>query len=160
MRMAVFRPTLGTLLRRLIEELDGAVLQSYALAGLDYRPRYTPVVRALLAQGPLTVRALAESSRVSHPAASQTVSQMSAQGLVSLTRGQDARERLVALTPAALAMVPALQACWAATEAAARTLDADLEQPFADTLGRLLDALDQRPFLQRILEQSPLKEPQ
>ncbi len=44
--------TLGTLLRHLIELLDGAVEQTYRDAELDYRPRYTPVLRALIARGP------------------------------------------------------------------------------------------------------------
>ena len=34
---------LGTQLRYLIEVLDGDVAQTYADAGLDYRPRYTPL---------------------------------------------------------------------------------------------------------------------
>jgi len=148
-------PTLGTLLRRLTEDLDEAVGRSYEMAGLDYRPRYTPMVRALMRHGPMTIRALARRSTVSHSAASQTISQMAERGLVSLAAGADARERIVALTPAAEAMIPALQACWTATEAAARTLDADLGQPLEDILVRLLEALEQRPFLDRLIEQLP-----
>jgi DNA-binding MarR family transcriptional regulator len=152
------QPTLGTLLRRIIEELDGAVDASYARAGLEYRSRYTPIVRALVQHGPIPVRSLAERATVSHSAASQTVSQMAKAGLVSLKPGADARERIVALTPAAIAILPDLQACWAATEAAARTLDSDLGQSLPDVLVRLLDALDKRPFLDRILDNSPTPE--
>lgn len=152
------RPTLGTLLRRLIEELDGAVSESYERAGIDFRPRYTPIIRALAQDGPMTVRALAQRATVSHSAVSQTVSQMTTHGLVALTPGTDARERIVALTPAANALLPDLQTCWAATEAAARTLDADLGQPFDLLLIQLLDALEDRPFLNRILEHLPKPE--
>ena len=44
------KPGLGTQLRHLLELLDGAVEEAYALAGMRYRPRYTPVMRALIAQ--------------------------------------------------------------------------------------------------------------
>lgn len=146
-------PTLGTLLRRLTEELDEAVARSYDLAGLDYRPKYTPIIRALDRHGPMTIRALSERSIVSHSAASQTVSQMSERGLVSLASGADARERIVALTPAAKAMIPALRTCWAATEAAARSLDADLGQSVKAMILQLLRALERHPFFDRITEQ-------
>ena len=43
--------TLGTLLRNLSETLDRAVEEAYRDAGLSYRPRYTPVFRALLSAG-------------------------------------------------------------------------------------------------------------
>ena len=151
------RPTIGTLLRRLIEELDGAVARSYEAAGLDYRPRYTPIVRALVRNGPLTIRSLSERSSVTHSAASQTVSQMAECGLISLQPGADARERLVTLTPAAEAMLPTLEACWTATEAAARTLDADLGQSLEAILTQLLAALERSPFLDRIIDQTPFR---
>lgn len=148
--MAITRPTLGTLLRRLVEQLDGAVEQSYADAGLDYRPRYTPIVRALINHGPATIRALAERSGVTHSAASQTVTQMARAGLVSLAPGEDARERIVSLTPLAESLTPSLERHWAATEAAARTLDDDLGQSLPDLLSQALQALDRQPFAERI----------
>ncbi|WEK47741.1 MAG: MarR family transcriptional regulator [Candidatus Andeanibacterium colombiense] len=150
--MLVPHATLGTLLRRLIEELDGAVDESYKRAGLDYRARFTPVVKALSLSGPLPLRVLAERATVSHSATSQTVSQMAKMGLVSTAPGTDGRERMVSLTPYALKILPELEACWKATEAAARTLDADLGQPVAEVLISLLDALKKRPFLDRILK--------
>ncbi len=54
---------LGTLLRHLLELLDGDVEQAYAELGLDYRPRFTPVVRALLESEPRSIRDIAN-----HPA--------------------------------------------------------------------------------------------
>lgn len=144
------RPTLGTLLRRLIEHLDGAVEASYAGDGLDYRPRYTPIVRALVRDGPATIRELADRTGVSHSAASQTVAQMAERALVTLTPGTDARERIVAAAPALEAMLPRLERRWAATEAAARSIDADLELPLADVVAQALDALERQPFADRI----------
>lgn len=137
-------------MRRLIDHLDGAVEASYARDGLEYRPRYTPVFRALLRDGPATIRDLSQRTGVSHSAASQTVSQMAGKGLVALEAGDDARERIVSLTSAALAIVPQLERRWAATEAAARTLDAELGLPLAEVITRALDALDEQSFAERI----------
>ena len=95
--MDIDRPTLGTLLRQLIEHLDSAVEASYAGDGLDYRPRYTPIIRALITHGPATIRDLARRTGVSHSAASQTVAQMAKRNLVALTPGADARERVIVL---------------------------------------------------------------
>ncbi|QSQ21683.1 winged helix-turn-helix transcriptional regulator [Pyxidicoccus parkwayensis] len=142
--------TLGTLLRTLIEQLDGAVEQAYQSAGLDYRPRYTPIIRTLMAQGPVSIRAIAQQAKVSHSAVSQTVSQMVNAGLVELQPGADARERIVALTPRARTMLPALERQWAATNAAAEQLDKELSAPLSRVLAEALQALEREPFDARL----------
>jgi len=143
-------PTLGTLLRHLIELLDGAVEQAYRASGLDYRPRYTPVVKALTALGPVSIRAISRQAGISHSAASQTVSQMARAGLVVLAPGQDGRERIVALTPRAQAMLPAVTRQWWAVNAAAAGLDAELSAPLSALLVETIAALQRRPFGDRI----------
>lgn len=142
--------THGVLLRRLIEHLDGAVEQLYVHAGLDYRPRYTPIVRALLNDGPTTLRGLSTRTGVTHSAISQTVAQMAARGWVALEPGTDARERIVALTPFALERLPLLERCWAATDVASHSLDEDIGQPLADVLVEALDALQRKPLADRL----------
>lgn len=83
---------LGTLLRHLIDLLDGDVAAAYAAAGLaDYRPRFTPVVRALDAQDPSSIGAIAQYAGISHSAASQTVGEMTRRGLVERCKGRDGR---------------------------------------------------------------------
>ena len=67
---------LGTLLRHLLELLDGDVQRAYDELGLDYRPRYTPVVAALLDLGPSSIQDIARAAGITHSAASQTVAQM------------------------------------------------------------------------------------
>jgi DNA-binding MarR family transcriptional regulator len=142
--------TLGTLLRHLLEKLDGAVEESYAKAGLDYKPRYTPVVRALIALGPASIRAISRSAGITHSAVSQTVAQMVERGLVEYQSGGDARERIVALTPTAKAMIPALERRWQATNSAAKVLDAELSASLSELLREAIDALDRTPFAHRI----------
>jgi DNA-binding MarR family transcriptional regulator len=141
----------GTLLRHVLELLDGDVATVYRDAGLPaYRPRFSPAVRALVASGPMSIRELAAAVGVTHSAASQTVAQMSRAGLVTLAPGADARRRIVALTPRAEALLPTVEAEWAATSAAMRELDAELPMPLADLLTAVLSALDRRPFRERI----------
>lgn len=149
--------TLGTLLRHLVELLDGAVQDAYRGLPLDYRPRYTPIVRTLLAQGPASIRTIAGAAGVTHSAASQTVAQMARAGLVTLGQSDDGRERIVALTEAAHAIVPALRRQWAATEAAAQTLEAELAMPLSALVRDAIAALEQRPFAERLAAAS--KEP-
>lgn len=148
--MSTGGPTLGTLLRHLLEHLDGAVEQAYQRSGLDYRPRYTPIVRTLVAMGPVSIRAISRQAQVSHSAVSQTVSQMVNDGLVELQPGSDARERIVVLTPKARAMLPALERQWAATNAAADQLDEELSAPLSRVLVEALQALEKEPFDARL----------
>jgi DNA-binding MarR family transcriptional regulator len=143
--------TLGTLLRNLSETLDRAVEDAYRDAGLRYRPRYTPVYRALLS-GPASIRALSRETGVSHSAVSQTVAQMKRDGLVALRQGADARERIVELSPAALALRQKLERHWEVTEAATQSLERDVGAPIGELLKRALAALEDRSMGQRIAD--------
>jgi DNA-binding MarR family transcriptional regulator len=72
-----------------------------------------------------------------------------------LTPGQDARQRIVRLTPKAVQLLPTLDAEWAATSAAARELDAELSFPLSQLLDQALHALRRRPMRQRIAAIAP-----
>lgn len=145
------RQGLGTQLRHLIELLDGAVAASYQAAGIDYRPRYTPVMRALAPGAPRTVGEIAQAAGITQPAATQTVALMLKEGLVETTASPtDARRKLVQLAPHGQALLPQLQRCWAATGAAAASLDADLAYPLSALLAQAIEVLDRQPFGERI----------
>jgi DNA-binding MarR family transcriptional regulator len=147
----------GTLLRHVLELLDGDVAKVYEEQGLsEYRPRFSPVVRALLAEGPLPVRDLAATVGVMHSAASQTAAQMARAGLVTHTPDpRDARRRLIGLTPKAHALLPQIEAEWDATVAAMAELDAELSVPLADVLTEVAEAVRRRPFRERIAAAYP-----
>lgn len=150
------REAVGTLLRHLLEVLDGDVAAVYAGRGLpDHRPRFSPPLRVLLAWGPLSIRDLATRIGVTHSAASQTVAQMSRAGLVRLLPGADARQRIVHLTERAHALLPVVEAEWAASTAAMRELDTELPVPLPDVLHAVLDAVARRPLRQRIAAHLP-----
>ncbi len=142
----------GTLLRHVLELLDGDVAKVYEEQGLaEYRPRFSPVVKALLAEGPLPVRDLAAAVGVTHSAASQTAAEMARAGLVTHTPDpRDARRRLIELTPKAHALLPRIEAEWNATVAAMAELDTELPMPLAELLTKVADAVRHRPFRDRI----------
>ncbi|MFH8557621.1 MarR family transcriptional regulator [Streptomyces celluloflavus] len=147
---------LGTRLRQLLDLLDGDVAAVHADLGLTgFRPRFTPVVRALAASGPATIRDLARTVGVTHSAASQTVAQMVTAGLVASTPGRDARQRIVRLTPRAESLLPALDAEAAATTAAAAEFEAELSFPLSRLVEEALAALHRRPMRQRIAAAAP-----
>ena len=142
---------LGTQLRHLIELLDGAVQQAYVDAGLQYRPRYTPVMRVLAQQDSATVGELAAQAGITQPAATQTVALMKKEGLLLVeASGADARQRMVRLSPAGQALLPSLQACWQATRGAADSLDAELDFPLSICLAQAIAVLERRSFGERI----------
>lgn len=145
------KATHGTQLRHLIELLDGAVGAAYEEAGLDYRPRYTPVVRALMANEPAAIGMIAEAAGITQPAATQTIALMIKDGLVSTEAGaNDARQKLIRFTEKGRAMIPQLQQCWQATRIASEALEADLPFPLGDILDSTIKALHAKPFGERI----------
>lgn len=142
---------LGTLLRHLVDLLDGDVEAVYREQGLDCRSRFTPVIRHLERSGPSSLRHIALASGLTHSAISQTVSEMLKKGLVKSEPGKDARERIISFTAAGEAMLPALHAVWEGIWAAADGLSEDIGEPLADILARAIAALGARPFRERIL---------
>ena len=147
------KPTHGTQLRHLIELLDGAVGDAYEAAGLNYRPRYTPVMRSLMANEPATIGFIAEAAGITQPAATQTVALMVKDGIVSVEASPtDARQKMIRLTVQGRALIPQLQMCWQATALAADSFEADLPFSLTDVLDSAIRALDKKPFGERIRE--------
>ena len=144
---------LGTQLRHVLDLMEADISGVLADLGLpDYRPRFSPIVRALVALGPLPIRELARAVSVTHSAASQTVAEMNRRGFVMLIPGSDARQRVVHLTDRARQALPSIQAEWDATESAAGQLDAELPFPLSELVPAIASALERKPFRQRMTE--------
>ena len=142
---------IGTRLRHLLDLVDAGVADAYVDLGLPgFRPRYNPVIRVLANEGPQAIRDLAAAIGVTHSAASQTVAQLARDGLIVLSPGKDARQRIVQLTPKAEELLPVLEQEWAATSAAARALEAELAYPLSRLVGEAIEALRRRPMRERI----------
>jgi DNA-binding MarR family transcriptional regulator len=152
-RMTTDSPGLGTRLRRLIELLDGGVSAAHDYPAIDYRPRFTPVMRALADGTTRTIGEIAQTAGLSQPAATQTVALMARAGLVRIASSrEDARRRAVRLTPAGVRLMPRLQTAWDATHRAAEALDAELAHPLSAAVDDALAALEARPFAHRIAQ--------
>ncbi len=147
---------IGTRLRHVLELLDGDVAKVYVDLGVpEYRPRFSPIVRTLVAQGPLSVRDLATAVGVTHSAASQTVAQLTKAGFATQQPDDtDARRRIVHLTDRARDLLPVIEAEWKATTAAMAELDAELSAPLDKVLTEIIAATEHRPFRTRIADHS------
>ena len=147
---------IGTRLRHVLELLDGDVAKVYLDLGLpEYRPRFSPIVRTLVADGPLSIRELAKAVGVTHSAASQTVAQLAKARFVSLEPGPtDARQRIVHLTDKTRELLPTIEAEWQATTAAMAELNTELSAPLAQILDEIIAAVERRSFHARITDQS------
>jgi DNA-binding MarR family transcriptional regulator len=141
---------LGTLLRHLLDLLDGDVQRAYDELGLDYRPRYTPVVAALVDLGPSSIQDIARAAHITHSAASQTVAHMAQKGLVHVKQGPDLRRRVVHVSPKLAQMLPTLRRQWAVAASAAAALDAELPTGLAEVVKAAIDALERSPFKARM----------
>ena len=144
---------LGTQLRHVLDLMEADVAGVLADLGLPgYRPRFSPVVLALVARGPMPIRELARAISVTHSAASQTVAEMNKRGYVCLVPGRDARQRVVHLTERTRQALPVIQAEWDATRSAAEQLDSELPFPLSGLVPAIASALERKPFRQRIAE--------
>lgn len=147
---------LGTQLRHVLDIMDADVAGVLADLGLpDYRPRFSPIVRALVGLGPMPIREIARAISVTHSAASQTVAEMSKRGFVTLVPGHDARQRVVHLTERTTKALPLVQAEWEATQAAAEQLDSELPFPLRELVPAIARALERKRFRERIAESVP-----
>jgi DNA-binding MarR family transcriptional regulator len=143
---------LGSLLRLLLEQLDGDLERLYRETGVAFRPKYFPLVRVLLRNPRIPLARLADECGVTHSAISQTVAEMAGRGLVETHSGKDARERLVSLSATAKRTCARLEPLWEAVHAAAAELDAELAAPLSEIAAEALAALRRRPFADRIRE--------
>lgn len=143
-------PGLGQLVRALLDRIDPAVERTYRRSGLEWRPRFTPVLRVLAEHGPMRIKDIADALSLSHSALSQTVSAMVERGWVTTAPGRDARERILHLTPKAQAALPRLRVHWQRAAEAARGLSEDIGISLEATLAKALEALQRESFDDRL----------
>lgn len=141
---------LGTRLRHLIMRLDGDVQYIYDELDLSFKPRFYPVVRLLLSEGPQNVNAIAEKVGVSQPAATQTLAEMKKLSLTRTKAGADRRLQMICLTAQGEALAESLEPIWSAVHRAAVKLESELSVKLGEAVDQALAALDRHPFHHRI----------
>ncbi|GGB42813.1 MarR family transcriptional regulator [Flexivirga endophytica] len=137
---------------QLMHSLDQDIERLYTSRGKSVRSRSVGPLISLSRFGPMTVKDLAIDREVSHSAMSQTISGLTRDGLVRLDPGDDARTRVVSLTPAGEEIAPLVRAEWRATESVLRALDDEIAQPLMRAVEDLKAALEKKPFHERLEE--------
>lgn len=142
-------PGLGELLRHLSELVDQGAEARYRALRLDYRARYTPVMRAIAA-GAHTVTDITAVTRLTQGAVSQTVGLMVADGLLVKRPMVDARKTAVRLTPRGRALLKKLEPHWRVTFEAIAALEAEIGHPLREVLDAAATALERKGFAERL----------
>ncbi len=145
------RPGLGELLRYVGELVDQGAAERYRAMEIDYRPRYTPVLRALSA-GAVTVTDITTASRLTQGAISQTVSLMLKDDLVVRHDLEDGRKSGLKLTRRGLELLKRLEPHWETTFRAIGALETEIGFPLLDMLGSLATALERQGFADRLAD--------
>jgi len=143
------KPGLGQLLRHMKDLVDGEADAFYAADGVDYRPRYTPIMRALAADSH-TVGELSEITGLSQGAVSQTIKLMERDGLISLAAGRDARRTVVSLSRRGLDLLDYLQDHWTSTFAVIEELEREIGVPLRRVLADAIERLEEVGFGERL----------
>lgn len=107
--------------RRIKDALLQAADALYRQLGQDCRPRWTSTIQLLEREGSLPVTEIAAQLRLTHPAVIGITDEMLTAGFIRESRDKDdARRRLVTLTPKARRALPELHRLWAALAEAQR----------------------------------------
>jgi DNA-binding MarR family transcriptional regulator len=137
---------------KLLHALDQEIEKLYTSRGKSVRSRSVGPLISLSRFGPMSVKDLAIDREVSHSAMSQTVTALTREGLVRVDPGEDARTRIVSLTPAGEEIAPLVRAEWRSTESVLRALDDEIAQPIMRAVKAINAALAERPFDERLEE--------
>lgn len=145
------RPGLGELLRYVGELVEQGSEDRYRTLGLDYRARYTPVIRALSA-GAETVTEIVARSHLTQGAISQSVALMAKDGLIRHHSLGDGRKNGIHFTPKGRNLVAKLQPHWDVIFRAIETLESETGFPLLRGLEETAKALEKKGFAERLRE--------
>lgn len=90
---------LGSRLRRISEAFLSEITRAYQQEDIEFDAAWFPVFYLLSQNEALSIKELSEQTEVSHPAASQLITNLKQKGLVVATPGaDDARKQLITFT--------------------------------------------------------------
>ncbi|WP_434632821.1 MarR family winged helix-turn-helix transcriptional regulator [Chromobacterium sp. CV08] len=143
------KPGLGELLRYVGELVEQGAEEHYQTMSLNYRARYTPVLRALHA-GAQTVTDITARTHLTQGAISQTVTLLESDGLITRHVVNDGRKSGIQLTSSGRDLVAKLEVHWATTFAAIARLEEEIGYPLRQALEDAAHALEGQGFSARI----------
>jgi DNA-binding MarR family transcriptional regulator len=104
---------LGSRLRRISESFLAEITRAYQQAGIEFDASWFPVFYLLSQNKSLSIKELSEQTEVSHPAASQLITNLKQRGLVkSTTSKTDARKQQIAFTDKGRALLEQVLPVW------------------------------------------------
>lgn len=140
-------------LQRLADSIrkDGTLV--YKEHGIDFEPKWFPVVYVLSRKGPLSVVDLAGEVGIAHPSLIQLVKELEAKKLVrSSSDKSDKRKRLISLTPKAQLLIAEMQPVWDKIRAAVAEL-VETENNLMKSMAETEEQLSRESFFDRVLRQ-------
>jgi MarR family transcriptional regulator, organic hydroperoxide resistance regulator len=143
------KPGLGELLRYLSELVDQGAEVQYRALNLTYRPRYTPLLRAISA-GAESVTDITARTHLTQGAISQTLGLMLEEGIVARHALEDARKSGFHLTAQGKRLLKTLQPHWQRTFAAIEALEQEIGYPLLRALEDTARALERQDFATRL----------
>jgi DNA-binding MarR family transcriptional regulator/ribosomal protein S18 acetylase RimI-like enzyme len=129
---------LGSRLKRLSDRMMREVTEIYRQSGLDFEPKWFPLYYLLVREEAKSITEIAERLQMTHPGVIQIAREMEKAGwVVSERSGDDARRRLLRLTPEALAALPRLEQLWLGVRATNLQILQEVAPGFLGTLDQL-----------------------
>lgn len=144
-----YAPGLGELLRYTSELIDNGSEETYRAMSLSYRPRYTPVLRAI-SSGAVTVTEITAMTHLTQGAVSQSVALMTQDGILQRAPLDDGRKSELRLTATGKALVKQLNVHWQTIFTAISQLESEIGWPLRQILEQTASALENRGFAERI----------
>ncbi|MFN7984741.1 MAG: bifunctional helix-turn-helix transcriptional regulator/GNAT family N-acetyltransferase [Vicinamibacterales bacterium] len=146
---------IATRLRRLSDVLFAGVDQVYDARGFEVPSRCVPLLLLLRDNGPTSITDLARQLGQTHPAVSQLSRTLAASGLlVDRQDAADERRRLLALSPAAEALMERMADTWTAVVGAVEDLGASVCADLPALMTGIETALSRRDFATLITDRA------
>lgn len=145
---------LGSRLKRLSELFLSEINKSYRAQGIVFETTWFPVFFLLSENNSLSIQELCEQIEVTHPAASQLVTNLKNKGLVMTTTSpEDARKQLVKLTPEGKKLLKSILPVWDAIKTTMEeVVGGEESQALLDTLTNLETAFKSVDIVKSITE--------
>ena len=139
--------------RRMMEALLRTAQDVYDARGLEFRSRWASTFQLLHGGSPLAVGEIAARLRLTHPGVIGITDEMIAAGIIRAVRDEDdARRRMIALTPKGRRMAPELFRVWKELGAAQRERFVAAGCDILPILDKVDDSLERHSLAQEVVE--------
>lgn len=143
------QPGLGELLRYVTDLVDSGAEKIYRDMAFTYRPRYTPILRAMVA-GAETVTDITARTWLTQGAISQSVSMMEKEDILQKHAQEDGRKSRLQLTSKGQQLVAELQPHWQTIFVAINQLENETGYRLLTVLQETAKALEKQGFDERL----------